>query len=183
MAATSRCISPPGQSMTLAIAGTGHGFADRVDDPRRRPGARRRHQRLARPQLFARHRRRRDGAGAERRRGRRRRDDDRQRRRPAGPSGDPRAPASELAPDSDLGERLVTQASGPLAPRRGRARRSDARRWPSARSGLRRRGLIAGGGAVSCAAARSARLSASHARQSACASTRIPSRKEHAAHA
>ena len=64
MAATSRSISRRARRCTLAIAGTGHGFADRIVDPRRRPGARHRHQRLARPQLFAGHRRRGDRAGA-----------------------------------------------------------------------------------------------------------------------
>ena len=63
-----------GQSLTLAVAGTGNGFADRAVIRADGPGARRRHQRLARPQFFARHRRCGDGAGAERRGGRRGRD-------------------------------------------------------------------------------------------------------------
>ena len=55
-------------------------------DPRGRSGARHRHQRLARPQLFTGHRRCGDGAGQGRGSGRRRGDADRQRRRPAGAS-------------------------------------------------------------------------------------------------
>ena len=84
-------------------------------DPRRGPGARHRHERLARPQLFARHRRRghhsrRDGAGS-----RRRRDRHRQRGRPARPPGLVRQPARDLQPDSDLGDILVTRDVGGLA--------------------------------------------------------------------
>ena len=39
-----------------------------------------------------------------------------------------REPAAELAPDSDLGDRLVTVEVGPLPPRKGRARLGPRRR-------------------------------------------------------
>ena len=129
-----------GQSMRLAIAGTGKGFADRVVIRAEDAGARRGDQRLARAQLFAWHRRRRDGAGADGRGGGRGRDDHRQRGRPAWASGGHARAGAALAPDSDLGDRLVTTDVGRAVAGRdgGGAGRGD---WPK-RERLRRRGLI-----------------------------------------
>ena len=77
----------PGSEMRLAIAGTGHGFADRVTVSGRHAGARRRHQRLAWPLAFAGHRRCGHRAGQRWRRGGCRGDAYRQRGRPARPPG------------------------------------------------------------------------------------------------
>ena len=89
-AATSRSTRPRAESLPhrpASTARTGHRCSPTARrSPARDPRARHRDQRLARPQLLARHRRRRHRAGRDRGRGRRRRDDHRQRRRPARPS-------------------------------------------------------------------------------------------------
>ncbi len=80
-------------------------------------GARHRHQRLARPQFLARDRRRGDRSRRSCGDGGCRRDRHRQRSRLAGTSQALCASrANRLAPDSDLGERLVTQGVGELSP-------------------------------------------------------------------
>ncbi len=53
----------PGHSLTLAIGGTGHGFADRIVLDLAIPSPWHRNERLARPQFFAGHCRRGDRAG------------------------------------------------------------------------------------------------------------------------
>ena len=74
------------------------------------------HQRMARAQLFFGNCRRGYNSSGSRGGGGRRRDDRSQRRGSAGASGIVRVPAREIAPDSDLGDRLVTRGVGRLTP-------------------------------------------------------------------